>query len=56
MTQQSPYEDIDPIETQEWLESIESVMRAQGPERAHFLLEALIDLGETRRISCRSAT
>ena len=47
MTQQSPFEDIDPTETQEWLESIESVMRAQGPERAHFLLEKLVDF--TRR-------
>jgi pyruvate dehydrogenase E1 component len=47
MTQQSPFEDIDPVETQEWLESIDSVMRAQGPERAHFLLEKLVDF--TRR-------
>src|SRR6202161_4763064 len=47
MTQQSPFEDIDPIETQEWLESIDSVMRAQGPERAHFLLGKLVDF--TRR-------
>jgi len=47
MTQQSPFEDIDPVETQEWLESIESVLRARGPERAHFLLEKLVDF--TRR-------
>ncbi len=47
MTQQSPFEDIDPIETQEWLESIDSVMRARGPQRAHFLLEKLVDF--TRR-------
>jgi pyruvate dehydrogenase E1 component len=47
MTQHSPFEDIDPVETQEWLESIESVLRAQGPERAHFLLEKLVDF--TRR-------
>src|SRR5258708_10752977 len=47
MTQQSPFEDIDPTETQEWLESSDSVMRAQGPERAHFLLEKLVDF--TRR-------
>ncbi len=47
MTQQSPFEDIDPTETQEWLESIDSVLRAQGPERAHFLLEKLVDF--TRR-------
>jgi pyruvate dehydrogenase E1 component len=47
MTPQSPFEDIDPTETQEWLESIDSVLRAQGPERAHFLLEKLVDF--TRR-------
>jgi pyruvate dehydrogenase E1 component len=47
MTQQSRFEDIDPVETQEWLESIDSVMRAQGPQRAHFLLEKLVDF--TRR-------
>jgi pyruvate dehydrogenase E1 component len=47
MTQQSPFEDIDPTETQEWVESIDSVMRAQGPQRAHFLLEKLVDF--TRR-------
>src|SRR6201996_4462241 len=42
MTQHSPFEDIDPTETQEWLESIDSVMRAQGPERAHFLVGKLV--------------
>ncbi len=47
MTQTSPFEDIDPTETQEWLESIDSVLRAQGPQRAHFLLEKLVDF--TRR-------
>ena len=39
--------DIDPIETQEWLESLDSVLEREGPERAHFLLERLID--KTRR-------
>ena len=33
--------DIDPSETAEWLESVEAVLRIQGPERATFLLEAL---------------
>ena len=47
MTERSPYEDIDPTETQEWLESIDSVIRAQGSQRAHFLLEKLVDF--TRR-------
>ena len=37
------FEDLDPTETQEWLESIDSVLRTQGAERAHFLLERLID-------------
>ena len=40
-------DDIDPVETQEWLESIDSVLRTHGPERAHFLLDRLID--HTRR-------
>jgi pyruvate dehydrogenase E1 component len=35
--------DPDPLETREWLESIDSVLRAEGPERAHFLIERLID-------------
>ncbi len=35
--------DADPQETQEWLEALESVLEYEGPERAHFLLEALVD-------------
>ena len=35
--------DIDPIETQEWLEALEGVFEREGTERAHFLLEHLID-------------
>ncbi|MEE8236301.1 MAG: pyruvate dehydrogenase (acetyl-transferring), homodimeric type, partial [Gammaproteobacteria bacterium] len=37
------YDDIDPQETQEWLESIESVLKLHGTDRAHFLLERMID-------------
>ncbi|MEE9596640.1 MAG: pyruvate dehydrogenase (acetyl-transferring), homodimeric type [Acidiferrobacterales bacterium] len=36
--------DIDPIETQEWLEALEAVFEREGTERAHFLLEHLIDI------------
>jgi pyruvate dehydrogenase E1 component len=36
-------QDLDPAETREWLESIDSVLRAEGPVRAHFLIERLID-------------
>jgi len=39
----SRYDDIDPIETSEWLESIDSVLSQHGPERAHFLLNRVID-------------
>ncbi len=39
--------DIDPQETQEWMESLESVLEREGPERAHFLLDKLIE--KTRR-------
>lgn len=35
--------DVDPQETLEWVESLESVLDAEGPERAHFILEQLID-------------
>jgi len=33
--------DIDPIETQEWLDALSSVLENEGSERAHFLLENL---------------
>jgi pyruvate dehydrogenase E1 component len=47
MTEPPKLEDFDPTETQEWLESIDSVLKTHGPERAHFILERLIDY--TRR-------
>src|ERR1700741_3448896 len=47
MTDLPKLEDLDPVETQEWLESIDSVLKLHGPERAPFILERLIDY--TRR-------
>ncbi|KAF0844750.1 pyruvate dehydrogenase E1 component [Methylovorus glucosotrophus] len=35
--------DIDPQETHEWLEAIDAVLENEGSERAHFLLETLVD-------------
>ncbi len=35
--------DVDPQETQEWLEALEAVIDAEGSERAHYLLGKLID-------------
>ncbi len=43
MSEPSRLEDLDPQETREWLESIDSVLKTHGAERAHFILERLID-------------
>ena len=43
MSDFSRFDDIDPIETREWLESIDSVLNQHGPERAHYLLNQMID-------------
>ena len=42
------FTDIDHQETDEWIESLHSVIERDGVERAHFLLESLID--EARRV------
>jgi pyruvate dehydrogenase E1 component len=36
-------QDVDQQETLEWLEAIEGVLQADGADRAHFLLEQMID-------------
>ena len=36
-------QDIDPPETREWVDALEAVLAVEGPERAHFILESLID-------------
>ena len=40
-------QDADPAETKEWLESIQAVIEREGLERAHYLLELMVDF--TRR-------
>jgi pyruvate dehydrogenase E1 component len=40
--------DPDAQETREWLEALAAVIQSEGPERAHFLLEQLID--EARQV------
>ena len=39
--------DRDPAETREWRESLQAVIEREGPERAHYLLESLVE--QTRR-------
>ena len=43
MSEFSRFDDEDPTETREWLESIDSVLQQHGPDRAHFLLNQMID-------------
>ncbi len=40
---ESKQQDIDPLETQEWLEAIDSVFQEEGAQRAHYLIERLLD-------------
>lgn len=39
--------DVDPIETRDWLQAIESVIREEGVERAQYLIDQV--LGEARK-------
>jgi pyruvate dehydrogenase E1 component len=36
-------QDLDPTETQEWTDALRAVIAAEGPERAHFLLQRMVD-------------
>ena len=40
--------DPDAQETKEWLEALEAVLENEGPERAHYLMERLVDLARRR--------
>ena len=40
--------DVDALETDEWLDAIEAVIEAEGVDRAHFLLENLINKARER--------
>jgi pyruvate dehydrogenase E1 component len=35
--------DVDPVETSEWLQALESLLREEGPERARFIIDQLAD-------------
>jgi pyruvate dehydrogenase E1 component len=40
--------DPDTLETTEWLQALEAVIENEGPERAHYLMERLVDLARRR--------
>lgn len=44
----APPSDLDPTETSEWLESLESVLEKDGPARAHFLIQQLVTRARER--------
>jgi len=43
-------QDVDPTETSEWLEALESVIAREGPLRAHYLVERLIRRARRRGV------
>ena len=45
-----PEDDGDPLETREWLEALDALIAAEGPERATFLLKQLLQHARTRRV------
>ncbi len=36
-------QDIDPLETREWVDALDAVLEVEGSQRAHFLLEQLVE-------------
>lgn len=48
-------EDIDPIETREWLEALQSVLITDGEERAAFLLHTLLKRANSEGVNLHSA-
>ena len=48
MTDEPRRQDLDPTETQEWVEALEAVVERDGPGRAHFLIESLIEKARRR--------
>lgn len=48
--------DVDALETQEWLEALESVVREEGIERAQFLLEQVLDKARLDGVDMPSGT
>ena len=46
-----PLPDPDAQETREWLDALEAVIESDGPERAHYLIERLIELSHRAGIN-----
>ncbi|MDP9427521.1 MAG: hypothetical protein M3Q47_00945 [Actinomycetota bacterium] len=42
-------QDLDPVETQEWLDALDSVLEFDGSDRTGFLLDELLKGGTAQR-------
>lgn len=47
--------DIDPIETQEWLDSLNSLLATEGKERAQYIIDKLLAHAEAKKLDLPSA-
>ncbi|SQK76661.1 Pyruvate dehydrogenase E1 component [Tatumella ptyseos] len=43
--------DVDPIETRDWLQALESVIREEGVERAQYLIDQVLDAARKGGVS-----
>lgn len=50
------YNDVDPIETRDWLQAIGSVIRKEGIERAQFLIDQVLDEARKGGVSIAATT
>lgn len=50
------YNDVDPIETRDWLQAIGSVIRQEGIERAQFLIGQVLDAARKGGVSIAATT
>ena len=46
--------DVDPIETKEWLDALRSMLKYEGPERAQFILKQVLDFAERSGVAVPS--
>ena len=56
MTRERFYDDVDPIETQEWIDALDSLLENAGPERAKYLLDRLSERARTHGVQLTELT
>jgi pyruvate dehydrogenase E1 component len=49
------WDDIDPIETKEWLDALASLIKHEGPERARFIIEQLLSQAARKGVAGSAA-